>query len=60
MIWFYFMDEVTCTQVRWDNNEERVRIIDPVLGVVCNETGINLVRVLKQVRYYLNRKNEVE
>lgn len=33
MKWFYFIDEATCTQVRWDKDEERVRIIDPVLGV---------------------------
>jgi hypothetical protein len=60
MNWFYFRDDSTGAQVRWDREEHRVRIIDPIDLVLVNQVGISLSEVIRLCSSYLKRKPKDE
>jgi hypothetical protein len=56
MNWFYFKDDSTGTEVRWDRKKQRVRVIDPIDRSLVDQVGINLVQVIQLCSRYSKRK----
>lgn len=57
MKWFYFKDESTGVEVRWDASS-RLRIIDPIAHALIDQGNINLVQVIQFCSACLKRKVE--
>ncbi len=56
MNWFYFRDDSTGTEIRWDKDEQRLRLIDPVGQSIVNQSNVSLVQVIQLCSRCLARR----